>query len=50
MSPKERYEKPKLETIELKAEEVLGVGCKGPAQTNVGGPPCASGACNILGS
>ena len=28
MKAKERYEKPELVVIELKAEEVLAVGCK----------------------
>jgi hypothetical protein len=49
MSVKERYEKPDLGVIELKAEEVLAVGCKSPGpKFNVGlsacgvGVPCVS--------
>ena len=34
--PKERYEKPELLVIELKAEEVLAVGCKNVGKSNVG--------------
>lgn len=50
VNAKERYEKPILEIIELKAEEVLGVGCKSAASSNVGQPLCGSGLCNQLGS
>jgi len=39
MTPKERYEKPELVPIELKAEEVLAVGCKTVGRFAVGGPP-----------
>ncbi len=47
---KKEYEKPKLRTIELAAEEVLAVGCK-----TVGGPGpfsaiCMAQACAGLGS
>ena len=43
MSNKEPYESPELGVIELKAEEVLAVGCKVP------GPKYASGlpACGL---
>ena len=49
---KERYEKPELEIIELQPNEVLAVGCKTVAGSNVTGPPsCGSGAgCNTVGS
>lgn len=51
MKTKEPYEKPDLGTIELKAEEVLGVGCKTAGGTNVGNPQCGSLAfCNTIGS
>jgi hypothetical protein len=52
MESKERYEKPELVRIELKAEEVLAVGCKSIARTGVGArPACGSGAgCNQRGS
>ena len=52
MVPKERYEKPELLVIELKAEEVLAVGCKTVGQLAFGGKPTcgfASG-CNQRGS
>ena len=39
-SDKAPYEKPRLRTIELVAEEVLGVGCKLP-----GGPGPLAGTC-----
>ena len=50
---KQEYEKPKLRSIELTAEEVLGVGCKtrfsDPA--GVSGQGCLSGGCQqSLGS
>ncbi|NIM95878.1 MAG: hypothetical protein GTO18_19435 [Anaerolineales bacterium] len=45
---KRTYEKPKLITIELVVEEVLGFGCKtllpGPPQ---GGNPCVGGGCSL---
>ena len=51
MKPKERYEKPELVVIELKAEEVLAVGCKTAGRTNVGRPLCGFAAgCNTRGS
>ena len=52
MESKERYEKPELVRIELKAEEVLAVGCKGPGNRGVGlNPACGSAAgCNRRGS
>jgi hypothetical protein len=52
MGVKEKYEKPQLDMIELKADEVLAVGCKTAAGSNVLGPPqCgfASG-CVTVGS
>jgi hypothetical protein len=52
MEPKERYEKPELLVIELKAEEVLAVGCKTVGQTAFGGRPTCGFAqgCNRRGS
>jgi hypothetical protein len=52
MVSKERYEKPELIVIELKAEEVLAVGCKTVGKTAVGGlPVCGQGIrCNQRGS
>ena len=51
MEQKERYEKPELSTIELKAEEVLGVGCKmlTPAAGPVGAT-CKALNCAVVGS
>ena len=45
------YEKPRLRTIELAAEEVLGVGCKmtsGGTAPSI--TPCTAGPCVSLGS
>lgn len=52
MKPKEHYEKPELVVIELKAEEVLAVGCKVPGiNRNVGYPACGfAQGCNRRGS
>jgi hypothetical protein len=52
MTPKERYEKPELVVIELKAEEVLAVGCKTVGKTAAGGRPVCGFAqgCNRRGS
>jgi len=51
MAAKERYEKPQLVVIELKAEEVLAVGCKIVGRTNVGFPICGfAQGCNTRGS
>jgi hypothetical protein len=52
MKPKERYERPELVVIELKAEEVLAVGCKTPGtRTAVGWPNCGfAQGCNRRGS
>ena len=53
MKPKERYEKPELLVIELKAEEVLAVGCKNVGKNNVGTPDNVCGfaqGCNKRGS
>jgi hypothetical protein len=51
MAAKERYEKPQLVVIELKAEEVLAVGCKSPTRTNVGAGACGFAVgCNTRGS
>ena len=48
------YEKPRLRTIELAAEEVLATGCKTPdlGPTNFGGQPfCGiSNSCVLEGS
>lgn len=52
MAEKERYEKPELLVIELKAEEVLAVGCKTVGRTAFGGRPVCGFAqgCNRRGS
>lgn len=52
MNQKERYEKPELGVIELKAEEVLAVGCKNPGpKFAVGTPACGPGVpCVAKGS
>ena len=39
---KTAYEKPRLRTIELAVEEVMGVGCKMPS-----GPGPVSGTCTV---
>ena len=45
------YEKPRLRTIELAAEEVLGVGCKlAGGGFDFGAAPCAANNCSQLGS
>jgi hypothetical protein len=51
--PKERYERPELLVIELKAEEVLAVGCKNVGKNNVGTADNVCGfaqGCNRRGS
>lgn len=53
MKPKERYEKPEMVVIELKAEEVLAVGCKSIGRTASGRtePNCGRATpCIQLGS
>jgi len=49
---KRKYEKPKLRTIDLAVQEVLGVGCKletgGPMA--VGATPCATASCLEIGT
>jgi len=52
MLVKERYEKPEFVVIELKAEEVLAVGCKTIGKTAVGIPADCGRAvrCNQRGS
>ena len=48
---KQPYEKPRLRTIELAAEEVLGVGCKTAAgATGPAIPTCSISMCVQLGS
>lgn len=48
---KAKYEKPQLRVIELKAEEVLGVGCKiASGGSAVGGATCTANGCNQAGS
>jgi len=45
---KQAYEKPKLRTIELLAEEVLGIGCK--TAPGLPGPElstCTAGVCSV---
>lgn len=53
MKLKERYEKPEMVVIELKAEEVLAVGCKTVGRTAFGRPEPNCGRsipCNQQGS
>lgn len=47
---KEKYEKPVLVSIELKAEEVLGGGCNKPLTPAIHLPTCDGGACVGLGT
>jgi hypothetical protein len=48
---KKTDEKPRLRTIELAAEEVLGIGCKIDAAAPGAGGLCGSAPCsNIIGS
>jgi hypothetical protein len=43
---KQAYEKPKLRTIELLAEEVMGVGCKiAPGAPGQAVSTCTTGVC-----
>jgi hypothetical protein len=51
--PKTRYEKPELVVVDLKAEEVLAVGCKMVGRTAVGSgapPVCMANNCVRNGS
>ncbi len=44
---KQVYEKPRLRTIKLSADEVLSTGCKTSAvSTGFGGNLCLTGACS----
>ena len=48
---KKQYEKPRLRTIELAAEEVLGVGCKMASGGGGPSPPtCQASSCIDIGS
>ena len=47
---KQPYQKPKLRTIELAAEEVLAVGCKTVAIPAPLGATCIANTCSTLGS
>jgi len=47
---KEKYEKPKLQVIELKADEVLAVGCKNAGMMAAGGATCTVNNCIAFGS
>lgn len=47
---KETYKKPEVVVIDLKAEEVLAVGCKLPPRTASAGNPCVSNRCQQRGS
>ena len=51
-SSKARYEKPELVVVDLKAEEVLAVGCKMVGRTAVGTsvPTCQANNCSRMGS
>lgn len=46
---KKKYEKPRLRTIELAAEEVMALGCKtNPGDVNgAGGLGCANASCSL---
>lgn len=45
---KQAYEKPKLRTIELLAEEVLGIGCKtAPGAPGQAVSTCTTGVCSV---
>jgi hypothetical protein len=44
---KQPYRKPRLRTIELTAEEVLGAGCKTLAGGGVAPPSCVAGNCGL---
>ena len=44
------YEKPRLRTIELVAEEVLAVGCKNASIPAFGNPVCMVTPCTLDGS
>ena len=46
---KEKYEKPQLRVIELKADEVLGVGCKTlSGGATVTPPGCVGTGCGLV--
>jgi len=49
---KQTYEKPRLRTIELAAEEILAIGCKSTMNTAPGSttPPCMIRHCAGKGS
>lgn len=47
---KKAYEKPRLRSIELAAEEVLAVGCKKAGSAAVGRPTCNGRPCSVRGS
>ncbi len=51
-APKKLYEKPQLLVIDLRAEEVLAVGCKMVGRTAVGTtvPTCQANNCSRMGS
>lgn len=51
-APKAHYEKPELVVVDLKAEEVLAVGCKMVGRTAVGSaaPTCQANNCSRMGS
>ena len=49
-SGKMAYIKPKLRTIELVAEEVLGTGCKNSSTPGMGLGPCTATGCSGNGS
>ncbi len=52
-APKASYEKPELVVVDLKAEEVLAVGCKMVGRAAVGSaapPVCMTNNCSQRGS
>jgi hypothetical protein len=47
---KKVYQKPRLRTIELAADEVLAAGCKNISNVAPAPPHCMSGGCSKNGS
>ena len=47
---KRLYEKPRLRTIELAAEEILATGCKTATQVDTGNMGCDTTPCFDLGT
>jgi hypothetical protein len=47
---KQPYARPVLEVIDLVADEVLGIGCKGAASPGASQPSCTQTPCSAAGS